>query len=775
MRLQLLVGVSAVTLAMSALTSAPALAQATEQPAADEAESPSDGDIVVTAQRTSSLLSKTPVAVSAVDGEGLRNAGITNPTALADAIPSISIDRANGLQITIRGVTSTDQTEKGDPSAAFLLDGVYIARPQAQEVSFFDLDRVEVLRGPQGTLYGRNTTAGVVNVLPARPKDRFEASLEGGYGNFGTYQATAMVNLPVGENVALRGAVNFDQRDSFITKGVASPFSLDPYKKNISGRLSASFDFSDSVNLLVRGDYSSMKGQPTNTVLLSNFYQFPFANPAAGTAGVNPNYVNRTSDAYRSLNFAERSAGFRDNSTWGVSAELNWALSDNLSLTYLGSYRDFDRDEGASGIAGTVVGPNINVVALTTFQGNYWQNSQELRLAYSVDRLKLQVGAYYFKEQSAVDFLVAGGIGVPAGQRGFVFGFPQDPTISKSLAFFGQATFEVTDTLRLTGGIRQTSDDKSRVGATVYRINATDPLDFTNGPSPALNPRNFRDSLNNASASFSKLTWRAGVDFDLDKRTLVYASVSTGYKSGGFNDGCSAGQVGCNSPIPDAALYYGPENLTSYELGFRTRLANNAFRLTGNIFHYDYQGLQLTQVSSICGGPCSITRNAAAAKVDGVELEATIVPNIHHNFNFSVAYLDAHYSDYLIVPGVNFAGRKLDRSPELVASAGYSYNLPLGNGGNLVAGVRTRVSDEYYLLSTSLRSQFRQPGFSKTDLTLTYTAPGDRWFIQGFAKNLEDAITVSSATTVAAFPGLNNGTAQFADPRTYGVRAGFKF
>jgi len=198
-------------------------------------------------------------------------------------------------------------------------------------------------------------------------------------------------------------------------------------------------------------------------------------------------------------------------------------------------------------------------------------------------------------------------------------------------------------------------------------------------------------------------------------------------------------------------------------------------RLNGNIFHYDYKGLQLTQVSSVCGGPCSITRNAAAAKIDGVELEAVISPSERNRFDISMTYLDARYSDYQIVPGVNFAGKRLDRSPRWVVSAGYSYTLPLADGSTLAAGVRTRVSDEYYLLSTSLRAQFRQPGFTKTDLTLTYSAPDDKWFIQGFVKNLEDNITVSSATTVAAFPGLNNGTAQFADPRTYGVRAGFKF
>jgi len=460
-------GISAMAIIAAAPLATPAIAQDATPPTADE--SVADGDIVVTAQRTSSLLSKTPVALSAIDGAGLRDAGVSNPTALADIVPNISIDRANGLQITIRGVTSTDQTEKGDPSAAFLLDGVYIARPQVQEVSFFDVDRVEVLRGPQGTLYGRNTTAGVVNLIPAKPTDRFEASFEGSYGNFDTVQATGMMNLPVGEHVALRAALNYDRRDSYIAKGVASPFDTGPYKDNVSARLSALVDIADNVSLLLRGDYSQMKGRPNNAVLLSNFYRFPFANPQAGMAGVDPVYVQRADDDYRKLNYAETVEGVRDNSSWGVSGELNWDISDDLTLVYLGSYREFERDEVATGLAGTVVGPNINVIGETTFQGSYWQNSQELRLAYAGERLSAQVGAYYFKEQSAVEFLVFGGIGVPAGQRGFVFGFPQDPTKSRSLAFFGQATYELTDTLRLTAGLRHTSDRKCRRSARFHQ------------------------------------------------------------------------------------------------------------------------------------------------------------------------------------------------------------------------------------------------------------------------------------------------------------------
>uniref|UniRef100_UPI0035BC8F27 TonB-dependent receptor plug domain-containing protein n=1 Tax=Sphingomonas sp. TaxID=28214 RepID=UPI0035BC8F27 len=161
------------------------------------------GDIVVTAQRTSSLASKTPIALSAIDGDALRSQGVTNPTRLEEQVPNLSIVRNQGLQITIRGVSSSDNSEKGDPSAAFLLDGVYLARPQAQEVSFFDVARVEVLRGPQGTLYGRNTTAGLINVITNRPASEFQAAGNLIYGNYDTVQGDAMINLPISDLLAL--------------------------------------------------------------------------------------------------------------------------------------------------------------------------------------------------------------------------------------------------------------------------------------------------------------------------------------------------------------------------------------------------------------------------------------------------------------------------------------------------------------------------------------------------------------------------------------------
>jgi iron complex outermembrane recepter protein len=761
-------------------------------------ETPADGDIVVTANRDSSLLSKTPIAMSAVTGEGLRDAGITNPTQLADSVPNLSIDRTNGLQITIRGVTSTDGTEKGDPSAAFLLDGVYIARQQAQEVSFFDLERVEVLRGPQGTLFGRNTTAGLINVITNRPSDEFEASFDGAYGNYNAIQATGMINVPLGEKIAIRAGVNYDARDSYVIPGfdgagVAVP-ETGTFKKNLSGRLSVQLKPTERLTVLVRGDYSTLKGEGTNTVRISNFFQTPLANPSGLTAATipTPMYIDGSSAAHRTFGVALPAGQDRldDNKTYGIHGEINYELSDSLNFDYVGSYRKFKRNELLAGYFGSVILPDgtdvFQVNIGLPFTGDYRQNSQEIRLSYKSDKLKLQVGGYYFREASEIALLIFGLQGAP-GERGFVYGFPQ-ATVSKSLAAFGQMTYSFTDALRFTAGARYTKDNKSRVGATIFHVNASDPLDFTTGPNAIVNPNNYSDELNNAAVKYSKVTWRAGLEFDANDRTLLFGTVSTGYKAGGFNDGCLAGTTNCNGTSIRAAsvLFYSPETITSYEAGFKTRFADNAVRLNGTVFHYDYKNLQISQVSTTCGGPCQVTSNASSAKVDGVELEAILAPSSNDKFDFSASYLKARYSDFVTppipvqglvaaIPAVSFTGRDLDRSPRWVMTAGYNHTFNLGNGGNIVAGVRTKMSASYKLISTAIRAQFEQPSYTKTDATVTYNAADDKWYVQGFVKNIENAVTLSSAAVTGAFPGLNGGTASFQDPRTYGVRAGFKF
>ena len=713
-------------------------------------------DIIVTATRQSTLLSKTPIAMSAVTGTALRDAGIIDARALTNAVPNISV--TEGGQITIRGVTNSDGTEKGDPSAAFLLDGIYIARSDDVLGAFYDVERVEVLRGPQGTLYGRNTTAGVINVISARPTNAFAASLDGRYGSLDMIGLTGMVNVPVGDTLGVRAAVNYDRRNSYLLKGVPSNISLNPNRDMLSARLSFGGTLGDNFTFVVRGDFTQAKGAQTNSVPTRVFF------PGGVTVGVDPIYVGGSSKYLRTLPYAQQFPNNRDDKLYGIMGEFTYDFGP-VQLTYLGSYRETKRRNHQN----LFFFDALNNPA--TFHGDYEQNSHELRAAFGAGNpLHGQAGIYYFKEKVSLElnlgnptasFVVPGAIG---------FAFVRGPVVARSEAAFGQLTYDIMPDLHVTGGIRYTKDFKSRDGATV--------TDFPNTASiptfllPQCTGLRCVLSQDLAARNFKKTTWKFGIDYDAPGLGLFYASVSSGYKAGGFNDGCVIGAgLGCG--LNASQLYYNPETLTAYEAGFKVKVIENALRLNVSAFHYDYSSLQLTQGAVVGGVPQALTQNAGSAKVDGVEFEALMTPSDNDRVELSFNYLDARYTNFTptLGDGVsrNFKGLRLDRSPKYTAVAGYTHTFQIGDGGKVDAAVRTHLSAEYYLSDLAALVQYRQPSFTKTDVTLTYTAPEGRWYVQGFAKNLENEITLEVARSGIA------DLATIGEPRTYGIRTGIKF
>lgn len=760
----------------SRILGASVLAMAVASPAmAQETRVSPDGDIIVTATRFETLASKTPIALTAVSGDALRTAGITNPTNLGDQVPSVMINRNNGLQITIRGVTSSDGTEKGDPSAAFMMDGVYIARQQAQETSFYDISRVEVLRGPQGTLYGRNTTAGAVNLITNRPTfDKIKGNLDVAYGNYNNTQVGGAINVPVTENLAVRGAFNFDHRDSFLKAGAnLSGLNLSPFKDNISGRLQALLKF-DGGELLVRGDYNEMRGITSNALPTSNFYSGYTTNTVMPvyTANGKSNAQLLTLNAPTADGLPKVSAANdlrRNNAAYGLDVDFKYDFGA-VTLNYLGSYREFKRHEGNYSYYGPVNAVNIGGMAPNKFDGWYWQNSQELRLSTNgTGPVRAQAGIYYFKERADIQLFIydrtngATGLRFTPNQTGFVFGFPQHYVMSSSVAGFGQVTYSPTEKLHITAGARYTKDEKARTGATVQCA-------YTS----ACNTTGDIVTPNIAKRQYEKATWKVGVDYNLNAATMLFGTVSTGYKAGGFNDGCEAGTaVGCT--LPASTLYYQPETLTAYEIGAKARLFDNKLRLNFSAFHYNYNNLQLTQVGPFCAGgtQCTQTTNAASAKVDGIEAEA--VYNIVKNGKLDVqlSLLDARYGTFYpnaaTYPTLNLANTRLDRSPTTTLTVGYTHTVPLANGGEIIAGVRSKYSSSYNMLALSIYSRFVQPSYTQTEVNVTYNSPNKTYYVQAYGKNLENNLLV---TAVGA--GVN-GTLQVSDPLMYGVRAGFKF
>lgn len=710
------------------------------------AQEPTSGEIIVTANRTASLASKTPITLTAVSADKLVSQGIVNPTGLMDVVPNVTIDRgnANGLQINIRGITSTGTASQ---SAAFLLDGIYVQQQNAQEVSFYDLARVEVLRGPQGTLYGRNTTAGVVNVISAEPEQKFGASVEGGYGAYNARNVTAVINAPVTDTLAVRLAGNYVARDSYYQQTVAQAYKNPLDTNNKSLRFSALWKPSDAIKWLVKVDYTWINGAGSGfgtSPLISNFYAMPLPVPATGQRSIDPAYLSPSAGTALAKTYANSAPFSTDDHTWSATSNLDWRLGKDWTITLLTGYREYSRNDSGSVFWGadySTATPTYTTQAATTRQFSR-SNSEEIRLAYDHGKLKAQTGFYHFYNHDATTLFFGD------------FGLPNPGAWQDSLGVFGQATYLLTDRWRLTGGVRYTRDrlftqSETLLGSLVLSDNAV-------------------------QGQSSKVTWKIGSDFDITAHVMGYVTVATGYKAIGFNANCDTSTPGCQ---------YKPETLTNYEGGIKGKFLDNTLYLTADYFHYDYNDLQISQiVSQTINGvtaPSSVTTNAAKAKVDGIELEGTYAPTRQHHFDFSIAWLNARYGTYDIAPGTagtgNYNGDKLDHAPTWALSGGYTYRYPLAGGASIEAGVHTRYTTAQYIINSSVNAQFVQPAFTKTDLRLRYTAPGERWYVEGYAKNLENTIDVTYINTAPGWPTLNNGTVSTGDPRTYGVRGGLKF
>ena len=724
-------------------------------PACAQTAGAADGavqEVIVTAQRTAAPESKTPLALSVVSGEQLDAIGADTPGALGARLPNTYLENSyDGLRITIRGVSSADVTEKGDPSAAFMVDGVYIARPQSQNAAFYDVERVEVLRGPQGTLYGRNTTAGVVNVITKAPVRRFEGDVNATVGNWGERRAGATVNVPVNDVLALRAAATWSERDSFLRNGSNTPRALGLDQDTRAARLSALLALTPDASLLVRYETSRDDSNNDSTVPDSNFY--------AGIAGGRPQWKDTSTGARLTYGFnpfnTRFEQGYSHKSASSLTADLNWNLGP-ATLSWLGAHRSFDHDYLYNFYYR--VAPTVALGVRQPFSGNYHQDSQELRLATDgAGAVSAQGGVYWFRER-ARDVYTFRDLQLAGLTPYYVF--DNDPVESRSRAVFGQATVRLAGNLRATAGARYTQDDKSRVGSIRYQ------------QAPAFNAAGDLRELNAGSISTDRTTWRLGLDYDLDPATLVYGAVATGYKAGGFNDGCAAGDmqggVGCpaRSALPAGTLTYQPETVRAYEAGVKTRFWNRRASLNLAVFHYDYRNLQLSNETVVAGRPRYETTNAGAASIRGLEADGQVRATGADRFTWALTLLDAHYVSYTPDGVHSWAGVKLDRTPARTLALGWEHRMPLA-GGALTGGVDTRASASYLLAAPQAGLAYRVPGHTETDLRLGWEPLRARWSVLARVRNLENEVRPMTISSI----GLAVPTA----PRTADVRFDYRF
>jgi iron complex outermembrane receptor protein len=667
-------------------------------------------EVLVTAQRVATSASKTPVSLSVLSGDELKAAGAIDASSLTQLVPNVQISNNGGATvISIRGVSSSDNTEKGDPSAAFNVDGVYYARPQSAGLTFYDLERIEVLRGPQGTLYGRNATAGAINLITNKPVDHFESSAAVELGNYHDIKVDGMLNTKVNDMLALRAAVSRSRHDGYLrsTQGFAHDYDDDD---SLAGRLHGLFKFGPNVSLLLTADTSKRKGAGPGTVPYETFIQ-------------------KTGDAQRTATPSLQ--GNYDNRAHGTSAELkvNTGIGE---LTYQAAHRN-SFVGGNAGVGQYVPGiPST----YTVVNADTMQTSHELRLASSFGAWKTIAGLYWFYEESFIDSRFKNFPGV-----GDLI-FRLNPTVARSKAAFGEVTYSVTPKLNVIAGLRRTFDTKTRNGYTI------------------LGDPEFYRSANVARVAYAQTTGRVGADYALAKHTMLYATLATGYKAGGFNDG---------SESTNPFLKYDPEHLTSFEVGIKSRLLDNHLQINADVFRYAYKDLQLTAVAidPVTHAGASQTLNAAKASVSGAEIEGKYALSSDDRINFSATYLDAYFKSYKPNASVDWAGRRLDKSPRATLGLSYSHSFQVESGATLDATIGTRYSAAYVISDPGNALQFTQGAYHMSDASLTYAPAGGTWSMQAYVRNIENkTIMTSYAASFSGFP----ATAGLGTPRTAGVR-----
>ncbi len=681
------------------------------------------------------------MAVSAITGDSLREQGITGVEDLSALAPTLVISEVGAnIEVSLRGIVTTNFVEAGDPATAFHVDGVYYARPSSLTGTFYDIERVEVLRGPQGTLYGRNANAGNINVITNKPQNELDAEIEVGFGNYSEKTLYGMLNMPVGDTLSARFAVNYLDTEGYIDEAfVEDAGSAD----DIAFRTHLLWEPTDATSLLISGDYWKTEGYPSTAVPIST-----------GIVATGEPELDRFSTVSPDI----------ENELWGLSAELNIDF-DGFTLTSITGYRENNRDsylDGDGRVDGSGVDTEQQINAAVVSQDQF---SQEIRLTSSGEGdLEWLLGAYYLEEHQEI-FATFGSLIAP----GLGLTFPQPDTNAKSWSGFGQGTYHLTDTVRLTAGLRYSDEQKDRTGGT-YLAFGVDPKD------PSFVAEGLLLSQNIADVSWSKTTWKTGVEWDVASDSMIYLTVGTGFKAGGYFDGVQ-------SETFDVS--YAPEEILAWALGAKNTFFERRLQLNVEAFLYDYEGYQVSFVDPIppFGGAVGlVTYNANEAEIYGLETELIYLVGNNGTLTASLSYLSTEFTDFEIERNVDqsvegqvsqveiASGNELPKAPERTASLAYSHSWTLAGERELTARVSATYTDDYYLFYNNL-SKDVQDSYVKTDLSLSYQPVDDGWYVRGFVNNVTDELVC----TAGDVGNVDAGFCFANKPRTYGVKVGIKF
>jgi iron complex outermembrane receptor protein len=680
-------------------------------------------EVVVTATRTGETqIQNTPIAVSAFSADQLSQSSLHGVQDLNGYVPNLSITQSvTYAEIFIRGIGSTNTYGGSDPSTAVQVDGVYLGRPYSQFADFLDVDRVEVLRGPQGTLYGRNAAAGVINVVSRVPTDTFEAEEQVDLGNYLYAQEQGYVSGPlIPGKVQGSIAVSYARHDPYIED--VAPGGHDIDNENRGGvRAQLRIEPNDRVDATTRMDFHlENEAAESYSKLIGPF------NPT----------INSIRDDYFKVALNQPNKDIVR--TWGLSEDVNVKLSDHLQLKSITAYRN---DYQNTWLDSDDTDENITHV----FQGEQQnQTSEELSLIGNFERLTFVGGLYYLHELVDTDVLVDV---YPAGvYKQFL---PVNRTDAS--AVYTQATYNFTDTFGITLGGRYTAETKSMdqyVGVDAI------PTASLLGAATTFQSK----------ARFHATTPKFGVQWKPREDFLLYASATRGYKSGGFNFSATSADT----------AEFAPETVWSYELGAKTEWFDHRLRVNLTTFLYHYANLQ--EFLATAPG-VAIIANAAAARIKGVELEISAKPFAGLDLTANLSQLNAVYTRYENAPvpqslgpySVDATGNRLDNAPPYSALLAAQYSWAVSRGGSLYTRAEFTWQDRIFFEPTNYYLQ-SQPSYGLFNGSFGYRSANEKWRVNLWGKNLANK---------QYFIGMQDAGATFSGqpgaPRTYGIQFNYKW
>lgn len=734
-RWSLFAGVSAICL-MSAAS--PALAQ-TE-------------DIIVTASKRETNLQDTALAVSAIGGETLLEQQVTGIDGLAQMMPNVNFGQTTGnARIAVRGVGFDNLSVGNEGRVAFHIGGVYVSRPAAALGTLYDLERVEVVRGPQGTLYGRNATGGAVNVIPAAPTDEFEGYLSAAFGNYALQRYEGAFSGPLSESVSGRIAFQTQDRDGY-GRNITNGLDVDDLSTR-AARAALRFELSPDAEFTLTGDYFEQDDHAYGFVLMG---PGSLPDPGLGLPGSPLKGVLQGGAVASGRDSAADIGPYNDREFWGVSGELNWRLGavDLASIT------------GFRSTAWRVVSDLDATSALMTYYEQHEdseQISQEVRLSGDWGGGDWMLGAYYFQEdlfggtRIPFDPSVLAPAPPPPGltslRQGF-FGLGYVDT--EASALFGHVRFRFGEQWALRLGGRWSDETKD-----IDEVNKIDPATPWPPFTPVF-PTTPPGVHQTTSESWSGFTPSVTLEFEPSEDLFLYASYSEGFKSGGFNLG--------NAQPP-----FDEEEIEAFEVGLRADWMNGRLRTNATAFHYEYSNLQVSKVN----GPVVTIENAAAATIYGAEFEISAFPTENLRLDANIALLESEYEDYVSVDParallgpIDLSGNELYQAPGYTVNLAASYTIPTAFGEFTLRG-EGRWIDQVYFTPFNLE-HVSQPAHEVFNAFLLYEAPDGAWNGSLFVRNIGDDQTISSALVGSGLVGFPL-VGSYDPPRTYGVQIGYRF